>query len=152
MMRNRTVNDGDEINPKQPKRPYFKPGPKFTRAEKEKVMTECMEKILHEHMNWKQFTDWIRDKYNIRDGHRYWKNTWELIRSQFSDDREDMMSKIQMMLFDLNKRSKNDDDKKMELESLKEISKLMGLHQAQVLSVKADGKGKVEIKLDLGED
>ena len=76
---------------------------------------------------------------------------WEKIRSQFSDEREDMMQKVLHLLFDLNKRGRKDDDKKIELDTIKELSKIMGIYQTQVLSVSSDGNGKVDIKLDLGD-
>ena len=136
---------------KQPKKPRAKTGPKFTRAQKEQVIQEGMEKILFEHYNWTQYTDWMRKEYNIVDGSTYWKHCWDRIRSQFADEKEDMKQKVLHLLFDLNKRGRNDDDKKIELETIKELSKIMGLNQQQVLSVQSDGNGKVEIKLDLGE-
>ena len=133
------------------KKPKGKKGPKFTRAQKEQVIQEGMEKILFEHYNWKDFTDWMRKEYEIVDGSRYWNYCWENIRSQFADEKEDMKQKVLHLLFDLNKRGRNDDDKKIELETIKELSKIMGLNQQQVLSVQSDGNGKVEIKLDLGD-
>ena len=133
------------------KTPKGKKGPKFTRAQKEQVIQEGMEKILFEHYNWKDFTDWMRKEYEIVDGSRYWNYCWENIRSQFADEKEDMKQKVLHLLFDLNKRGRNDDDKKIELETIKELSKIMGLNQQQVLSVQSDGNGKVEIKLDLGD-
>lgn len=133
------------------KKPKGKKGPKFTRAQKEQVIITCMEKILYEHYNWNEFCQWIRKEHDIVDGNRYWVYAWEKIRSQFSDERDDMMQKVLHLLFDLNKRGRVDEDKRIELDTIKELSKIMGLYQAQVLSVSSDGNGKVDIKLDLGE-
>lgn len=133
------------------KKKKYTRGPKFTRAEKEQVILQGIDKILFDHYNWTQYTTWMREEYGIVDSNRYWGYCWERIKSHFSDEKEDMMQKILHLLFDLNKRGRNDDDKKIELETIKELSKILGLHQQQILSVQSDGKGKVDIKLDLGE-
>jgi hypothetical protein len=128
-----------------------KRGPKFTKAQREQVIQEGMNKILFEHYTWKEFTTWMREEYGIVDSNRYWGYCWENIKSHFADEKEDMMQKILHLLFDLNKRGRNDNDRKIELETIKELSKIMGLHQQQILSVQSDGNGKVDIRLDLNE-
>ena len=67
-----------------PRKPVKNPGRKTTKAQKEQIINEGINKILFEHYTWEEFQKWIREAHTIKDSNPYWKECWVKIQDRFN--------------------------------------------------------------------
>jgi len=108
------VNGGHQMNKK--------------RILKQEELEECIEYILQNKAGWTMFTNWVTGRKGI--GHtkanRMWNECWEAIRENADNKIAYDVQTAFIELEDLKNRSKDNGDRRTELEALKYQNKLIG--------------------------
>ena len=81
---------------------------KPTKLEFETRVKECTEKIITEHLNYTMFCDWFQDHYELtkHSAHKYWVRCWEIIKSRYALETDQLINKQLYQLYDLFKEAK----------------------------------------------
>jgi hypothetical protein len=101
---------------------------KSNKIEHTQHIEECVEYILENKCGWTQFTTWAREKYDINNkmANQLWKDTWEEISKDFSDNVKQSVDETLVKLERLEEEAIANDDRRIWLEVLKYRNKIRG--------------------------
>jgi len=112
-------------------------------------LQECVDYILDNKSGWSQFTSWAREKYDINNKHAntLWKEAWEIISEDFSDNVKQSVNETLLKLEELEEEAKAEGDRRIWLEVLKYRNKIRG-GEIERQEIKIQG----EVKLSWGNE
>lgn len=128
-----------------------KGGRKSTVASYEERIPEAMEAILYEKLNSIEFREKMSKRWGIseRSADSIWKDCKDRIKKRFQEQSEEIISEQLQRTFDLLKRARQDNNKKVEAEVLRDLTKLYGL-DVKKIDVTSGGQ-PVSININLTE-
>jgi hypothetical protein len=89
--------------------------------------------------------------YNVseRTADATWRRCKDILKQRFTDEQNELIEQQLMRYFDLLERARHDGNKRVERETLQDISKLYGLEQPKKLDITSDGSAiSINIVLD----
>lgn len=109
-------------------------GRKTTEAEYEERIPDAMEMILYEKLNYTEFRSKYAKKYGVteRQAENVWQDCKSRLKERFQEQTEEIISAQLQRYFDLLQRARNDNNKRVERETLADINKLYGLEQRKI--------------------
>lgn len=127
-----------------------KGGRKSTQAEYEERIPEALEMILYEKLNYVEFRVQGAKRWGIseRASESIWKDCKDRLKLRFEEKSEEIISEQLSRYFDLLQRARESNNKRVERETLADISKLYGLEQKKI-DVTTNGQPiSININLD----
>jgi len=105
-----------------------------TDAEYEERIPMAMEMILYHKLNYQEFRRQFSKKYGIteRQSENVWTDCKNRLRERFEEKSEEIISSQLQRYFDLLQRARQDNNKRVERETLSDINKLYGLEQRKI--------------------
>ncbi len=119
---------------------------KSTKLEFENRVKECTEKIIGEHLNYTMFCDWFTDEYEMtkHSAHKYWVRSWEIIKSRFALETDQLINKQLYQLYELYKDAKDTGDFGTSRKVLEDIRKIQGIDSPEKINIKHEGNITVQ--------
>ena len=129
----------------------MKRGRKSTVAGYEERIPEAINMILYEKLNSVEFREQGAKKWGIteRSCDNIWKDCKERIKKRFEEETEEIIAAQLARYFDLLKRCKENNNKRVEKEVLDSLTKLYGL-ETKKIDITSDGQ-PVQININLTE-
>jgi hypothetical protein len=112
-------------------------------------LQECVDYIMNNRAGWSQFTSWYMEKYSANRKHAnvVWKQAWEIITEDFSDNVKQSVNETLMQLEVLKEEAIAENDRRVWLEVIKYQNKIKG---GEIERQEVTHKG--EIKLNWGDE
>jgi hypothetical protein len=112
-------------------------------------LQECVDYILDNRAGWSQFTSWYVEKYgaNRKYANQVWKEAWEIISEDFSDNVKQSVNETLLKLEELEEEAKTEGDRRVWLEVLKYRNKIRG-GEIERQEIKVQG----EVRLSWGNE
>ena len=117
----------------------------------EQRMTRVFEMMLYEHLSWNEFRTKASREFNItpRQAENLWKEARIRLKERFQQNSEEILENHLNQLYDLLKRARNDNNKRVERETLADIAKI---HQLEVKKVDVTSNGQpIAININITE-
>lgn len=116
-------------------------GRKTNEAQYEERMVEVFEMILYDTLSFTEFRKEASRRFGIttRAAEMLYKDAKDRLKERFSQEREAVLSDQLSRLHDLLKRCRENNNRKIELETLVTLNKLYGLDQPVKLDVTTGG-------------
>jgi hypothetical protein len=116
-------------------------GRKTNEAQYEERMVEVYEMILYDTLSYSEFKKEAARRFNIspRQAESLYKDAKDRLKERFSQERELVLNDQLMRLHDLLKRCRDNNNRKIELETLATLNKLYGLDQPVKVDVTSGG-------------
>lgn len=123
-----------------------------TQVQKEVQLTDAMEMILYQKLTIHEFTKAYAEKYEVSEhmAEKVFKEVKSIIKERFKEKQDEIIGEHFARYFDLLKRAKDSNNKRVERETLADISKLYGLEQRK-LDVTTNGE-KLAINIILSDE
>jgi len=111
-----------------------KGGRKSNIATYEERIPEALEMILYEKLSYTEFRQQGAKKWGIteRSAETIWKDCKDRLQQRFNEKTEEIISEQLSRYFDLLARTRADNNKRVERETLADINKLYGLEQRKI--------------------
>ena len=126
-------------------------GRKSTEVEYNEKITEALELILYKKLSSGEFRTTFSKMYGVseRAADSVWKRCKEVIKERFSEEQGEIINQQLTRYFDLLDRARNDNNKRVERETLDSISKLYGLEAPKKVDITSGGESiSININLD----
>ena len=116
-------------------------GRKTNEAQYEERMVEVYEMILYDTLSYSEFKREAARRFSItpRAAESLYKDAKDRLKERFSQEREAVLNDQIMRLHDLLKRCRDNNNRKIELETLATLNKLYGLDQPVKVDVTSGG-------------
>lgn len=124
---------------------------KSTAIEMEERMVRVFEMMLYEHLSFNEFKEKAAKEFNItaRMAENYWKEARIRLKERFDRNTEEILQDHLNQLYDLLKRAREDNNKRVEREVLADIAKI---HQLEVKKVDVTSGGQpIAININVTE-
>lgn len=127
-----------------------KGGRKSNVATYEERIPEAMEMILYEKLGYTEFRQQGAKKWGIteRAAENVWKDCKDRLQQRFDEKTEEIISEQLSRYFDLLSRSRADNNKRVERETLADINKLYGLETRKIDVTSGGEPITVNIQID----
>lgn len=116
-------------------------GRKTNEAQYEERMVEVFEMILYDTLSYTEFRKEAARRFNIttRQAESLYKDAKDRLKERFSQERENVLNEQLSRLHDLLKRCRENNNRKIELETLNTLNKLYGLDAPVKVDVTSGG-------------
>jgi hypothetical protein len=117
----------------------------------EERMNRVFEMMLYEHLSWNEFRTKAAREFNItpRQAENLWKEARTRLKERFQQNNEEILENHLNQLYDLLKRAREDNNKRVERETLADIAKI---HQLEVKKVDVTSNGQpIAININITE-
>lgn len=116
-------------------------GRKSTEFEYEEKMVRVFELIVYEKKSYVEFRDIASKEFGIttRAAESMWTDCRNRLKERFSQEREEILSEQLNRLYDLLNRSRLGNNRRVEAEVLRDISKIYGLDQPVKVDLTTNG-------------
>jgi hypothetical protein len=116
-------------------------GRKTNEAQYEERMVEVYEMILYDTLSYTEFKREASRRFGItpRQAESIYKDAKDRLKERFSQEREAVLNDQIMRLHDLLKRCRDNNNRKIELETLATLNKLYGLDQPVKVDLTSGG-------------
>lgn len=117
-------------------------GRKSTEMEYEQKMVRVFELIVYEKKSYTEFRDIVSKEFDIstRAAENMWQDCRNRLKERFSQEREEILSEQLNRLYDLLNRSRLGNNRRVEAEVLRDISKIYGLDQPVKVDITSGGE------------
>jgi hypothetical protein len=127
-----------------------KTGKKSDDLEFESRMSRIYDMMLYEHLSYREFASKAAKEFDIseRQAENLWKEARTRLKERFKQNQDEILENHLNQLYDLLKRSRDDNNKRTEREVLNDIAKI---HQLEVKKVDITSNGNtltLNIQLD----
>jgi hypothetical protein len=114
---------------------------KSTAIIKEERMVRVFELMLYEHLSYDEFKKKAAEEFEItaRQAENYWKEARIRLKERFDRNTDEILQDHLNQLYDLLKRAREDNNKRVERETLADIAKI---HQLEVRKVDITSNGQ----------
>ena len=119
--------------------------------EAEQRMTRVFEMMLYEHLSWNEFRTKASREFNItpRQAENLWKEARTRLKERFQQNSEEILENHLNQLYDLLKRAREDNNKRVERETLADIAKI---HQLETKKIDITSGGQpIAININVTE-
>jgi hypothetical protein len=118
-----------------------KAGRKTTEAEYTERLNEALELILYKKLSAGEFRVTFSKMYKVseRTADAVWARAKQILKDRFTEKQEEIISEHLSRYYDLLERARQDNNKRVERETLADISKLYGLEQKKI-DITSDGQ------------
>lgn len=126
-----------------------KKGRKTDELEFEQVMERVFYMMLYEHLSYREFASKAAKEFKITERHaeRLWKEARDRLKERYKQNQDEILENHLNQLYDLLKRSRDDNNKRTEREVLADIAKI---HQLEVKKVDISSGGlPISININL---
>lgn len=126
-------------------------GRKSTEFEYEEKMVRVFELIVYEKKSYVEFRDIASKEFGVsqRAAESMWTDCRNRLKERFSQEREEILSEQLNRLYDLLNRSRMGNNKRVEAEVLRDISKIYGLDQPLKMDITSGGNPiSINIQMD----
>jgi hypothetical protein len=115
---------------------------KSTVSQMEERMERVYELMLYEHLSYNEFKEKAAKEFGIttRMAENYWKEARVRLKERFERNSEEILQDHLNQLYDLLKRSRDDNNKRTEREVLADIAKIMGLEATKKIDLTSNGQ------------
>ena len=117
----------------------------------EQRMTRVFEMMLYEHLSWNEFRTKASREFNItpRQAENLWKEARTRLKERFQQNSEEILENHLNQLYDLLKRAREDNNKRVERETLADIAKI---HQLETKKIDITSGGQpIAININVTE-
>jgi len=123
---------------------------KMNKSQVESLITESVNEILTNHMSYTQFIKYAQNKWGISEtqANEYWLRCWTLLREKYQLERDMLINKHLAAYWSIYDLAISKDDLSNARQTLNDISKLLGMAEAE----KVDVKQELRIKFKFGEN
>jgi len=127
-----------------------KAGRKTDELQYEERMNRVFEMMLYEHLGYNEFKEKAAKEFGIstRRAEDLWKETRTRLKERFQQNSEEILENHLNQLYDLLKRSRDDNNKRTEREVLADIAKIHSLEVKKVDITSAGQPISININLD----
>jgi hypothetical protein len=125
---------------------------KSTVSQMEERMERVYELMLYEHLSYNEFKEKASKEFGIttRMAENYWKEARVRLKERFERNSEEILQDHLNQLYDLLKRSRDDNNKRTEREVLADIAKIMGLEATKKVDLTSNGQA-IAININVTE-
>jgi hypothetical protein len=125
---------------------------KSTAIQMEERMERVYEMMLYEHLSYNEFKEKAAKEFSIteRMAENYWKEARVRLKERFERNSEEILQDHLNQLYDLLKRSRDDNNKRTEREVLADIAKIMGLEATKKVDLTSNGQA-IAININVTE-
>jgi hypothetical protein len=125
---------------------------KSTAIQMEERMERVYEMMLYEHLSYNEFKEKAAKEFSItaRMAENYWKEARVRLKERFERNSEEILQDHLNQLYDLLKRSRDDNNKRTEREVLADIAKIMGLEATKKIDLTSNGQS-IAININVTE-
>jgi hypothetical protein len=118
----------------------------------EQVMSRVFEMMLYEHLSWNEFRTAAAKEFDItpRQAENLWKEARTRLKERFERNQDEILQDHLNQLYDLLKRSRDDNNKRTEREVLADIAKIMGLEATKKVDLTSNGQ-PIAININITE-
>ena len=115
-------------------------------------MERVYELMLYEHLSYNEFKEKASKEFGIttRMAENYWKEARVRLKERFERNSEEILQDHLNQLYDLLKRSRDDNNKRTEREVLADIAKIMGLEATKKVDLTSNGQA-IAININVTE-
>jgi len=123
---------------------------KMNKSQVESLITESVNEILSNHMSYTHFIKYAQNKWGISEtqANEYWLRCWTLLREKYQLERDMLINKHLAAYWSIYDLAISKDDLSNARQTLNDISKLLGMAEAE----KVDVKQELRIKFKFGEN
>lgn len=128
-----------------------KTGKKADDLEFESRMSRIYDMMLYEHLSYREFATAAAKEFNIseRQAENLWKEARTRLKERFKQDQDEILENHLNQLYDLLKRSRDDNNKRTEREVLADIAKIHSLEGTKKIDITSNGQPlTLNIQLD----
>jgi hypothetical protein len=127
-----------------------KAGRKSNEIEYEEKMVRVFELIVYEKKSYVEFRDIVSKEFGIstRAAENMWQDCRNRLKERFNQEREEILNEQLNRLYDLLNRSRLGNNRRVEAEVLRDISKIYGLDQPVKVDVTSGGQ-PISININL---
>jgi hypothetical protein len=128
-------------------------GRKSTIVEYSEKLTEALELILYKRLTSGEFRTTFSKMYEVseRTADATWKRCKDIIAERFKEEQGVLIEEQLMRYFDLLERARQDNNKRVERETLQDISKLYGLDAVKKIDI-TSGDLPISVNIILNND
>lgn len=128
-------------------------GRKSTIVEYSEKLTEALELILYKRLTSGEFRTTFSKMYGVseRTADATWKRCKDIIADRFKEEQGILIEEQLMRYFDLLERARQDNNKRVERETLQDISKLYGLDAVKKIDI-TSGDLPISVNIILNND
>ena len=128
-------------------------GRKSTIVEYSEKLTEALELILYKRLTSGEFRTTFSKMYGVseRTADSTWKRCKDIIAERFKEEQGILIEEQLMRYFDLLERARQDNNKRVERETLQDISKLYGLDAVKKIDI-TSGDLPISVNIILNND
>jgi len=125
---------------------------KSTAVQMEERMQRVFEMMLYEHLSYNEFKEKAAKEFNItaRMAENYWKEARVRLKERFERNSEEVLQDHLNQLYDLLKRAREDNNKRVERETLADLAKIMGLEATKKVDLTSNGQ-PIAININITE-
>jgi hypothetical protein len=125
---------------------------KSTAVQMEERMQRVFEMMLYEHLSYNEFKEKAAKEFNItaRMAENYWKEARVRLKERFERNSEEVLQDHLNQLYDLLKRARDDNNKRVEREVLADLAKIMGLEATKKVDLTSNGQ-PIAININIAE-
>lgn len=125
-------------------------GRKTNVAQYEERMTEVFEMILYKKLSYTEFRSQAAEKFGIttRQAENLYKDARERLKERFSQERDEILNEQLNRLYDLLNRCRENGNRRIEAEVLRDLNKIYGLDQPVKVDLTSDGN-PISININL---
>jgi hypothetical protein len=129
----------------------MKQGRKSTEIEYEQKLVRAYELMVYHKKSYVEFRDIISKEFEIttRAAENIWFDCKNRLKEKFNQEREEIVNEQLLRYFDLLQRARDEKNKRIEVEVLRDLTKLYGIDAPQKIDVLSGGeKLSINIVLD----
>ena len=114
---------------------------KSTKLEIEQRIDECIDVIIRGHKNYSMFCEWFIETYTMskHNAHKYWVKCWDIIKSRFALEQDQLINKQIYELYDLYREARDTGDFSTSRKILEDIRKIQGIDTPEKINIKHEG-------------
>jgi len=118
--------------------------------EKEIRMSQVFEWMLYDHLSWNEFRTKASKEFNItpRQAENLWKEARIRLKERFQQNQDEILENHLNQLYDLLKRAREDNNKRVEREVLADLAKIHNLEGAKKVDITSNGQ-PISININL---
>lgn len=123
---------------------------KMNKVQVESLISESVNEILSNHMSYTQYIKYAQNKWGISEAqsNEYWLRCWTLLKEKYQLERDNLINKHLASYWSIYDLAISKDDLSNARMTLNDISKLLGMAEAE----KVDVKQELQIKFKFGEN
>lgn len=117
---------------------------------KEERMSQVFEWMLYDHLSWNEFRTKASKEFQIspRQAENLWKEARTRLKERFAQNHEEILENHLNQLYDLLRRARYDNNKRVEREVLADLAKIHNLEGAKKIDITSAGQ-PINININL---